>query len=236
MEQNKTIKYFKYAIGEIVLVVIGILIALQINNWNTKRIDHQLGLQFLKEIKYNLKDDLESLHSTLRFNKIKDSCITETFKIMASNEPKQVRVQELTKFLPTLTSYEVFIANQVAFDNMTSSFNINVISNDSLRKELSNYYKHTSNLSNFTQEQVKQQTRRFIDESLTALIDKNTVKEYVGLDVDIHQTEDFFTEPLTFKNLFNMRMNMKAQNELLKSMETQINSILMGINKTIENY
>ena len=37
MEQNKTGKYFKYAIGEIVLVVIGILIALSINNWNEER-------------------------------------------------------------------------------------------------------------------------------------------------------------------------------------------------------
>ena len=37
MEKNKTGKYFKYAIGEIVLVVIGILIALQINNWNEER-------------------------------------------------------------------------------------------------------------------------------------------------------------------------------------------------------
>ena len=37
MEQNKTGKYLKYAIGEIVLVVIGILIALQINNWNEVR-------------------------------------------------------------------------------------------------------------------------------------------------------------------------------------------------------
>lgn len=37
MEKNKTGKYFKYAIGEIVLVVIGILIALSLNNWNEKR-------------------------------------------------------------------------------------------------------------------------------------------------------------------------------------------------------
>ena len=35
--ENKTGKYFKYAIGEIVLVVIGILIALSINNWNEMR-------------------------------------------------------------------------------------------------------------------------------------------------------------------------------------------------------
>ncbi|NNL82776.1 MAG: hypothetical protein HKP28_05265, partial [Winogradskyella sp.] len=34
ISENKTGKYFKYAIGEIILVVIGILIALQINNWN----------------------------------------------------------------------------------------------------------------------------------------------------------------------------------------------------------
>lgn len=34
LNKGKTNKYFKYAIGEIVLVVIGILIALQINNWN----------------------------------------------------------------------------------------------------------------------------------------------------------------------------------------------------------
>ena len=34
MNQSKTAKYFKYALGEIILVVIGILIALQINNWN----------------------------------------------------------------------------------------------------------------------------------------------------------------------------------------------------------
>jgi hypothetical protein len=37
MEKNKTGTYFKYAIGEIVLVVIGILIALSINNWNENR-------------------------------------------------------------------------------------------------------------------------------------------------------------------------------------------------------
>ena len=37
-DDNKPIKYLRYAIGEIVLVVIGILIALQINNWNQNRI------------------------------------------------------------------------------------------------------------------------------------------------------------------------------------------------------
>ena len=51
-DDNKPIKYMRYAIGEIVLVVIGILIALQINNWNEQRIEsneEQLILLNLKE-------------------------------------------------------------------------------------------------------------------------------------------------------------------------------------------
>ncbi len=58
LEKNKTGKYFKYAIGEIVLVVIGILIALQINNWNEskksiKRAEHLLT-QVHKELAFNI--------------------------------------------------------------------------------------------------------------------------------------------------------------------------------------
>ena len=41
MEQNKTGKYFKYAIGEVVLVMVGILLALQVNNWNEDRVQQQ---------------------------------------------------------------------------------------------------------------------------------------------------------------------------------------------------
>ena len=57
--ENKTSKYFKYAIGEIILVVIGILIALQINNWNEQRkVNTQVEELFAKsysELEYNIK-------------------------------------------------------------------------------------------------------------------------------------------------------------------------------------
>ncbi len=57
MEQNKTGKYFKYAIGEIILVVIGILIALQINNWNQERLNdierHKIIASLNLEFKQN---------------------------------------------------------------------------------------------------------------------------------------------------------------------------------------
>jgi hypothetical protein len=54
MEQNKTSRYFKYAIGEIILVVIGILIALQINNWNESRKSKTFETEILTQIQANL--------------------------------------------------------------------------------------------------------------------------------------------------------------------------------------
>jgi len=59
MEKNKIGKYLKYAIGEIVLVVIGILIALQINNWNELNKERASEKIILNEIRDNLKFDLK---------------------------------------------------------------------------------------------------------------------------------------------------------------------------------
>ncbi|MGB3145561.1 MAG: DUF6090 family protein [Maribacter sp.] len=68
LNEGKTSKYFKYAIGEIVLVVIGILIALQINNWNEERLENdreKITVQNLHtEFRENLRD-LDSIHTIL---------------------------------------------------------------------------------------------------------------------------------------------------------------------------
>lgn len=58
--ENKPIQYLRYAIGEIVLVVIGILIALQIHNWNETKTLTKKEITILKEIKKNLQNDLEN--------------------------------------------------------------------------------------------------------------------------------------------------------------------------------
>ena len=69
--ENKTSKYFKYAIGEIVLVVIGILIALQINNWNENRKQAIAEKEFYKGIKDDLQQDLEFINYVQAYTKPK---------------------------------------------------------------------------------------------------------------------------------------------------------------------
>ena len=68
MSENKTGKYFKYAIGEIILVVIGILIALSINSWNQNRLD-QLDK---KEILSKLQIEFQANKNILQDYKIKN--------------------------------------------------------------------------------------------------------------------------------------------------------------------
>jgi hypothetical protein len=73
--ENKTGKYFKYAIGEIVLVVIGILIALQINNWNENRKSNIEEMAILKAMKTDFKETKNRAEETIESQKeVVDYC------------------------------------------------------------------------------------------------------------------------------------------------------------------
>jgi len=68
--ENNVAKYLRYAIGEIVLVVIGILIALQINNWNENRKLNQSRQDYYRQLLIDLNKDIESSNNFIeRFNK-----------------------------------------------------------------------------------------------------------------------------------------------------------------------
>ena len=69
--ENKTGKYLKYAIGEIVLVVLGILIALSINNWNQSRKQKIAEKEFLEGIKTDLKKDKDYIDLVIQNQKPK---------------------------------------------------------------------------------------------------------------------------------------------------------------------
>lgn len=65
MKQNKMSKYFKYAIGEIILVVVGILIALQINEWNQAKKDRKLEKQYYCRLLEDVKQDYSNYEYSL---------------------------------------------------------------------------------------------------------------------------------------------------------------------------
>jgi hypothetical protein len=70
LNENKTGKYLMYAIGEIVLVVMGILIALSINNWNSKRIEKREEISSYKNIKRQINDDKNVISGIIDYNNL----------------------------------------------------------------------------------------------------------------------------------------------------------------------
>ena len=66
--EGKTWAYLKYALGEIVLVVLGILIALQINNWNNQRLEAQRAITLYENLKAQVEDDLRNIEGMIEYN------------------------------------------------------------------------------------------------------------------------------------------------------------------------
>jgi hypothetical protein len=115
MEKKNTGKYFKYAFGEIVLVVIGILIALSINNWNTNRLNNQVEKVILNNLKKDLMLELDNLDSHKTMQNIWINSGTEILKNYDSNDGFLVDDKLLASindlmirsaFLPTKSTYQ----------------------------------------------------------------------------------------------------------------------------------
>ena len=83
--ENKTGKYFKYAIGEIILVVIGILIALQINNWNENRLKNNSVKTYLTNLIQDLKEDQNKLDQMYAWQSFKYYSMQYLLKIEGSD-------------------------------------------------------------------------------------------------------------------------------------------------------
>ena len=85
--QNKSTKYLKYALGEIILVVIGILIALQINNWNESRKAKVKEVEILKDFQEGLRFDIVQLDSVILQYERAQGAITKVLNHLENNLP-----------------------------------------------------------------------------------------------------------------------------------------------------
>jgi hypothetical protein len=135
LNEGKTTKYFKYAIGEIVLVVIGILIALQINNWNEKRKANIFEQEILLLIDHNLEIDSQSI--ALELNKTKQA-VQLTNRLLEKVTQKEY-TDSLNFWMAKIISFERFKSHSSAFEVLKAK-GIENISDKKLQAELITYY------------------------------------------------------------------------------------------------
>ena len=133
METGKTAKYLKYAIGEIVLVVIGILIALSINNWNTDRLEKKEVANFLKQIETEIESDIIHFNQTLT----NIQRYTDYLNKVTERKYNEIDLSQLPNSLAMNSSSKNF---GLSYTKMLESGIIKHIENSEISENLQTYY------------------------------------------------------------------------------------------------
>lgn len=149
--ENKIRKYFIYAIGEVLITVVGILIAIQINNWNQQRLAEIKINRLLLEIQNNLENEIESARGGIELYNKKDTLMTrikegkvkrEEFKstpIIWGNQSPQYA---------TSVYFNNYSLNKNAYNNLVQISDKIPAKYDSLYMNLSMLYEDTDDLVN----------------------------------------------------------------------------------------
>ena len=183
--ENKTRKYFKYAIGEIVLVVIGILIALQINNWNERRKIQSNQEKYLTLLKIEAENNLKEIRNTK--NEVSEMNMTQIVLYNLINiKQDTVTEKHLSESLFRIVSgFYKFKYENSALSDLKSSGNLKNVLNDSLRKYLIALQPLVIEVQ--IQEDAvidsRDRVRNYINEngSLKVIIDQSEQEERLGL-------------------------------------------------------
>ena len=138
LAEGKTVKYLKYAVGEIVLVVIGILIALQINNWNENRKDNIAESNILQDIKGSISTDIQQLKLRIELAEGDIHSADIILNHIDNNIPYNDSLNKHC-WVITTTKNKIFTP-QISAYKVLESKGIDLISNDQLKKQILDLY------------------------------------------------------------------------------------------------
>ena len=222
MDNNKTGKYLKYAIGEIILVVIGILIALQINNWNEDRIKQNDITNSLTQILSDLEQDKKSLEY---YNRIETEHVS-TLKAISDGKNKS---NGLDKILKSLDHYMAFSVNNNGYAGLKDSGKITNINNIKLKSSLTNYYEkvkeNLSITSNFAEKFTNDNVIPFVIENLKPNIDMKVSNELVKKKLETSSLRYLINYQISVKNysLAQVKLSLKNNSDLSLLIKAELN-------------
>ena len=141
-KENKFFQYSRYAIGEILLVVIGILIALQIDTWNQERKEAQQEITSYCKIKEDIESDKFRI-ATIIESIAERQLVCKQLLMKLHSTPKDKSVI-MDDYLAAIRS-DVFYPNKAAISDLTSSGKLSLLHNVELKKIILMYYTEMEN-------------------------------------------------------------------------------------------
>lgn len=234
LSENKFRTYLIYAIGEIILVVLGILIALAINNWNEERKEASLEIIILSEISENLGEDIQSLNNDLRLNENGIENIRHIEKAFDLESPLTDTL--LLRFGRMLFN-PTYTLKKSGYQNL-SSIGFQIIAVDSIRKSITNLYETQYSFIKEREEVAKKATYDYLNPRYQEYFkaigfdssrSTNTpLKLYypqnyesLGGDPDFQRLLDYSKE-IKYHNLYDLNMVLKAVGKTKNMIDTYL--------------
>ena len=243
MNENKTSKYFKYAIGEIVLVVIGILIALQINNWNEDRLNTKIETETLISLKQDLDSAVVQLNIKISQNntyRTNDSIALELIhsKTKVSND-------SMYKLLMTHIFTPTFDPELGTLNEIISTGKMNIIKSKDLRNHISSWNRYMDELDEVDKRLI------YLDDNVkTPLYSKymsyrNSFKLFINFQTTIDQNFsnsnfnvnfESFLYTLQFENMFsNYLIYGRIQHRRLLNIKNKMTEMIQIVEDSFNN-
>ena len=146
-DDNKPLKYMRYAIGEIILVVIGILIALQVNNQNNIHTEKQALKNYLEKIAQNINDDIEVGQLMFKTRTEQSALCANATNLISNRDFSENSQTIITNAVFAMIIEQPINFNKSGFESLKNSGYLQYLDNSKVEKLIYNYYNTVDNIS-----------------------------------------------------------------------------------------
>ena len=208
LTENRFSKYLLYAIGEIILVVIGILIALQINNNNNYNAQRSLEREYLMSLQTEFEINLNKINESIQRNEKRIQAFDFLLTLFDKNVLDTVSNKFISQmFVPVFGEKTSYLPSTGVLNDIISSGKLNIILNKNLRQNLAS---HESSLNQLN---IQLNGAEFSDENLRLYVYKEGSLRNMSVDIGYVEFEhESISKDVDNKQLFN---SVEFENYLL---------------------
>ncbi|MEQ6124185.1 DUF6090 family protein [Pseudotenacibaculum sp. MALMAid0570] len=228
IQQNKVSNYLLYAIGEITLVMIGILLALQVNNWNEVRKTNTQLKSILKTVSLDLERDTIASNRIIRFY----DTIKKKSDLIIQKKLNRNNYKDCPECRSLVTIYQPFVIQKKGYELLKDFSNDHQIKTDTLITNITQFYT--------TFDVLIKDSNAFIKEEVFKNIEFFKTKDwFVDWTLGVYSKEMivFFTESEEYRKMVAandilagknhklfVELYRKGANDLLKKIKERLNS------------
>jgi hypothetical protein len=239
IKENRASRYLLYAAGEIVLVVIGILIALQINTWNGEKQDHKQGILFLTDLQTDIEGDVATLKGFIQANDERVNAVSSIFRILDTQpELNDTEIALFFSYNDILSRESYFIPEKRTITQIGSTGGGNLISNKGLRDGIFRYYATNERIEQNSEKSIQLYQHNLVTDRIVQAVHLTAegFQGSTGRTLDLPALDlEVLKQDLEYIKALGIRMAMsQGQNQVYRNLMNDAEELLVLIESELD--